>query len=217
MTKEQINKLLIDESAYWDAPMNEVKIRQYAEELMGLDERDLRASVQYFRRQAGRRQMPMPADYIAAIPDGHLSTNESWAMIPKNEDDACVWSEEMRLAYGACRSLIREGNITGAFFVYKESYERLVAEAKQKRQRPKWTLTESDSSKSATEAAVIEAVHKGRFTLQQACLHYPQLEYSAAYEPLALTYGDQVKRIANTEGSKTIQAIVNSTVKSIPK
>lgn len=62
-----LKSLLIQDAAYWDAPMNEVKIRAWAEQLQGLDPDQVHAAMKHFRDEKGRREMPKPADIKAFL------------------------------------------------------------------------------------------------------------------------------------------------------
>lgn len=141
-----------------------------------------------YRSVPTNTRMPTAAQLIQYIPDGHPSAQESFAMIPRNEYTSVIWSDEMRFAYGVCESLIREGNITGAFFAYKEEYDRLVQESRMKRRKPKWSPSFGDD-KAGREVALVTAIEKKRISLDLACKFYPELEWLPSYEKLALTYG----------------------------
>ncbi len=76
--------------------------------------------------------------------DGRPGPEEAWARMPKGErmeDDSVVWCEEERIAYGACRSLLIEGDQIGARMAFKERYERAVAEARAQGKRVNWTMS----------------------------------------------------------------------------
>lgn len=213
MNPMHLKTLLLEEAAYYDAQMNEIKLRAFASELDGVSLDDLQASIKFYRRQPGRRNMPSPADYIAAIPDGHPSVNEAWALIPKNDDDSVIWSEEMRMAYADAAPMVKEGSISNAFFTFKESYEKLVAESKQNRTKPKWSMSPG-LDKSGRETAIIKAVEKKRISLELACKILPEIEYSPNYPQLALTYsGKQPLQINQTNQAKIAQMIKPKEIK----
>lgn len=67
---QDLKLLLIEEAAFYDAPMNDVRLRMFAHELAAFPLESVRASMQIFRREKGRRMMPMPGDIISKM-SGH--------------------------------------------------------------------------------------------------------------------------------------------------
>jgi len=69
---------------------------------------------------------------------------EAWARMPKGErmeDDSIVWCKEERLAYGACRSLLLDGDQIAARMAFKERYERELAESRSQGTPVQWTVS----------------------------------------------------------------------------
>lgn len=62
-----LQKIVVENLTFYDAPVSEVKVRMHAAELAGLNLDDLRAAYDRFRKEKGRRQMPMPADVRALL------------------------------------------------------------------------------------------------------------------------------------------------------
>lgn len=210
MASKEIQTFLIEDAAYYDSQMNSVKLQQYSDILDNFPIEGLKKARTFFRSQPGRRQMPMPADYISAIPDGRPSAQESWAMIPRDENASVIWTNEMRMAYSIVASLIAEGNMSGAFFAYKEAYEKLVAEAKSRGEPARWSPSEGHD-KSGRAAAYIEAVDKKRITMLQAVEMFPELPYIVPSHP-ALKAPEVVKQIGFTdpdpEGKKKVHELL---------
>lgn len=200
---QKIKKIIVEEALYYDAVISEPKIDLFVKQLEGVTEEELRYAVNYLRSQPSQKFMPKPAEYLQHIPDGHPSAQESWAMMPKDEDESVIWSEEQRKAYAVAAPLIAEGNISGAFFAYKEAYEKLVSESKFSRKKPKWEPS-FGMDKSGREVAVIKALEKGRLKLDEALHFYPELEYNPSYERLALTYGGQKPLLENQQNKNKI-------------
>jgi hypothetical protein len=76
--------------------------------------------------------------------DGRPGPEEAWARMPKGkrmEEDSVVWCEEERIAYGACRSLLIDGDQIGARMAFKERYEREVAQARSQGRPVQWTVS----------------------------------------------------------------------------
>ncbi|MFI5342844.1 MAG: hypothetical protein ACHQUC_01350 [Chlamydiales bacterium] len=64
MSIASIKKLLIEDAAFYDAQMNEIKLNTWSESLQNIKPEEIRRAQLYFRSQPGRRQIPMPADII---------------------------------------------------------------------------------------------------------------------------------------------------------
>lgn len=68
MKDDQALKILIlEEAAFYDAPMNDLKLKTWVQALSELDLSELRKAMAFYRTEKGRRQMPMPADFKARI------------------------------------------------------------------------------------------------------------------------------------------------------
>ncbi len=66
MTPEQklklIRDLIIQNLTFYDAPVNEMKVKMFAAELQDLDLQAIDLTLSDFRKEKGRRLMPMPSD-----------------------------------------------------------------------------------------------------------------------------------------------------------
>ena len=79
-----------------------------------------------------------------ALNDGRPGPEEAWARMPKGErmeEDSVVWCEEERIAYGACRSLLLEGDLIGARMAFKERYEKELTEARSQARPAQWSMS----------------------------------------------------------------------------
>lgn len=65
------------------------------------------------------------AEIIDRMPSSRPSPSEAWAMIPKTEYESCVWTDEMREAYGAAQELLRDGDRVAARMAFIQAYERI--------------------------------------------------------------------------------------------
>jgi hypothetical protein len=62
-----ITQMVIENLVFYDAPVNEVKVKMFAHELKDQDLEKIAAAFSTFRNEKGRRQMPMPADVKAKM------------------------------------------------------------------------------------------------------------------------------------------------------
>lgn len=112
------------------------------------------------------RTFPTTADILARIDDGRPGAEEAWAMIPQDESTSVVWSDEMAEAYGVCRGLLDDDPIA-ARMAFKESYTRIVSDARAAKRAPKWTPSLGHDPRGR-EVAIEVAVAKGRLSAAHA-------------------------------------------------
>lgn len=106
--------------------------------------------------------------------DGRLSADEAWAMCPKSEADAAVWTAEMREAFFIAYPLLRDGDEIAARMAFKQAYDRLARISRDERKPVVWTLS-AGQDRDATVAALQKAISLGRIGKDQAALLLPAL------------------------------------------
>lgn len=105
--------------------------------------------------------------------DGRPGPEEAWAKMPKGErmeDDSIVWCEEERIAYGACRTLLLDGDLIGARMAFKERYERELLEARALGKPVCWTMS-AGYDMGHRLSTLATAVQDNRLSLNSA-LHF---------------------------------------------
>lgn len=73
------------------------------------------------------------ADILDRMPGGHPGPEEAWALVHAaldNEALSIVWTDEMAEAFGVARALA--GDVVAARLAFKETYTRLISEARAK-------------------------------------------------------------------------------------
>ena len=133
--------------------------------------RRARYELKWFPKLAELREL---AGAVPGAPnDGRPGPEEAWARMPKGErmeDDSVVWCEEERIAYGACRSLLVDGDLIGARMAFKERYEKELARARSSNTPVRWTMSVGhDVEHRLTTLAT--AVQQNRMSLESA-LHF---------------------------------------------
>ena len=88
------------------------------------------------------------------------------------EDDSVVWSDEERIAYSACRSLLLDNDQIGARMAFKERYEREVSEARSQGRPVRWTMSAGFDVEHRL-ATLATAVQRKRMTLDSALNFVP--------------------------------------------
>ena len=112
------------------------------------------------------------SDIVVRIADGRPDAEEAWDMLPRDETASIVWTEEMARAWGLALPLLEAGDVGAARSVFGDNYARAVQQARMRREPVRWTPSLGSDVK-AREAAVLEAVRKGRLTVTQASALLP--------------------------------------------
>lgn len=175
--KKTVKQLILEDAAYYDAPINELKLNLFAEQLSSATPEKVAAAQRFFRAQPSRRQMPMPADlldWIAQKEGGHPGVEEAWAMIPKDEASSVVWTEEMQHAFGIASQLLEEDPIA-ARMAFKEAYGQAVAESRANGKPARWSAS-LGLDRQGRDAALRDAVQKNRLTLEHAQTINPEFQ-----------------------------------------
>jgi len=186
--QKEMLKLVYLMAEYHGYEISDGKAMMLAGDLENLSIQQINAAWKIYRLSSKGVRMPTVGQLAELIDDGNPSAQIAWNMIPKDEDSSTFWTEEMRLAWAVANDQIREGNITGAFFAFKETYERALNDSRFSGRKTKWSPS-FGFDKSKRETAVIEAIVNNRISLGRGLDFYPELEYSPKYESLQLTYG----------------------------
>jgi hypothetical protein len=129
------------------------------------------------------RTFPTISEIIARLDDGRPGAEEAWAMIPQDERDSVVWTDEMAEAYGVARTLLPDA--VAARMAFKETYSRLLTEARTSGRPAKWTPS-LGHDKQGRAAALMLAVDKGRLALPAAQALVPELDAPRAKPALQI-------------------------------
>ena len=132
---------------------------------------EVRAGLDAHLRDPKRGQfLPMPADVIAQIQsivadDGRPGAEEAWASAFRATDEAVtvVWTAETAEAFGVVRPLVLAGDEVAARMAFKESYARLVSEARERRVPVSWSATLGHDT-AARNVALLQHVEAGRLS-----------------------------------------------------
>jgi hypothetical protein len=135
--------------------------------------RRARYELKWFPKLAELRELAGASG--SEVADGRPGPEEAWARMPKGErmeEDSVVWCEEERTAYGACRSLLVDGDLIGARMAFKERYEKEVAQARSQGKPIQWLISQGfDVEHRLTTLAT--AVQEKRMSLQSALNFVP--------------------------------------------
>lgn len=126
--------------------------------------------------RAELNRFPTVADIISQIPDGHPGIEEAWSLLPKREDDSCVWTEEMQEVHQDIYKLIQE-DIIAARMAFKEIYPKVLSRSRSEGKKVKWSVT-LGNDKTGHEKALLGAIEKNRISFDEANKLKPELFYT---------------------------------------
>lgn len=94
------------------------------------------------------RFVPTPADVISQIEgfteaDGRPGQEEAWALsvLARDEAETVVWTAEMAAAWNVATNVMDLGDEVGSRMAFKESYARLVDEARRQHMPVSWSAS----------------------------------------------------------------------------
>jgi hypothetical protein len=151
---------------------SEAAARVFVSDLSAYPESQVLGALSRCRKEC--RGMLTVADVVSRLDDGRPGVEEAWAMLPKNEADSAVWTAETSQAFGVAVGLLDRGDAIAARMAFKESYTRLVQQARDAGKPVQWQVT-LGHSESGREAVLLEAAAKGRITLERAREFVPSL------------------------------------------
>ncbi len=138
----------------------------FAQDLDGFDERAVLSALTRCRKELDGKPFNVSA-VISRIDDGRPGVEQAWAMLPHDEDSSTVWSEEMAQAWGIALPLLNDGDRIGARMAFKEAYTKQVADARDRKESPKWTVSFGRDA-GGRQTALVEAVRHNRLSLDHA-------------------------------------------------
>ena len=148
----------------------------FVSDLDGFSEPALLTALKRCRREV--RGVLTVQDVVSRIDDARPGPDEAWAMVPKDEATTVVWTDEMREAFGRVSILLQDDPI-GARMAFRETYNRLVADARAKAVPAQWVASLGHDSRSR-DVALLDAVAKGRLSFDHAKEFAPSLTMTAS-------------------------------------
>jgi hypothetical protein len=143
----------------------------FLNDLDGFDESAVIAALTRCRKELDGRPFNVAA-VIARIDDGRPGIEEAWAMLPTDESQSTAWTDEMAQAWGIALPLIEDGDRIVARMAFKETYAKLVTEARDQERPIKWSMSFGDD-KNCRQTALVNAVRLKRIQLDSAIALLP--------------------------------------------
>ena len=134
------------------------------------------------------------ADVVSRLDDGRPGAEEAWAMIPKTESGTAVWTTEASQAFGVAVRLLDCGDEVAARMAFKETYSRMVAQARDAGEPVQWHVSLGHDVHART-GPVLEAVKAGRITSDHAMGLLPAPEQIESANRARLAAVQAIKRV----------------------
>jgi len=163
----------------------------FAADLARYDEDQVIAALDRCRRELrGRLTI---ADVLIRLQDGRPGPEEAWAILPKDEASSGVWTDEMRQAAAVAQPLIDVGDLVAGRMAFLERYKALVQAARDYGKPVAWEPT-LGTDRSGRELVILDAVEKGRLTVEHARLILPYHREDAGLNARLLAFADKAVR-----------------------
>lgn len=176
MASESLVKLVIATAEVMGAELSLDGARLMCEDLSRYPEPLVAAALSRCRKELrGRFTL---AEVIARIDDGRPGPEEAWGMYPKGERETAVVTGEMQEAMRHAWPLVQEGDLVAGRMAFREAYQRIVAEARDRGVPVRWEPT-LGHDRGGREAPLLEAVALGRLAAHQVVgllAHLPDAE-----------------------------------------
>jgi hypothetical protein len=105
------------------------------------------------------------SDVISRIDDGRPGPEEAWAMLPRDEKATVVWTDEMIQAWAIAQPMLDAGEDIPARMAFKETYVKLVSEARDKKIAVHWQPSLGHDTNGRAEP-LQRAVEMGRLSVE---------------------------------------------------
>lgn len=143
--KPQFMQLLAETLAAYGKPLPEAAMaRAWLSNLEPYPLRVIAAAMQAYRDESGEFA-PVPAGIAmrCKLLDGRPGPEEAWAiaLTSRDEADTVVWTAECAEAFALASPILALGDEVGARMAFKESYARLVAQARAERRPASWSAS----------------------------------------------------------------------------
>lgn len=114
---------------------------------------------------------PRPANITSILnalrPDGRPSSDEAWAMVPRDEAASVVMTDEIAEAFGVAKPLLDARDQIAARMAFKAAYERIVESNRNAGIKPRW-FPSLGHDKAGRDLVISEAVRLGRLGAEHA-------------------------------------------------
>jgi len=115
--------------------------------------------------------VPRPSDIIRNLQssndDGHVCADVAWSMIPQNEHDSYVVTDQIMEAWGVALPLIESGDMQAARMAFRPAYEKILERVRKENKKVIWKATQGHNIEGREQAKQIaNEKNKGMPNLQ---------------------------------------------------
>jgi hypothetical protein len=146
-------------------PLSAAGAKVMAEDLAAYPEHQVLGALSRCRKEV--RGKLTVHDVVSRLDDGRPGPEEAWAMLPMDERQTVVWTDDMTAAWGVALPLVEEGDRIAARMAFLETYRARVQKARDQGEPVKWTVS-IGSDATAREGAIEEAIRLGRLKREHA-------------------------------------------------
>lgn len=148
----------------------------FVSDLSIYDEKAVIGALARCRREV--RGMLTVQDVVSRLEDGRPGPEEAWAMMPRDERQSVVWTQEMASAFGVVVGMLDSGQEIAARMAFKEAYSRELTNARNAGVPVKW-MPSLGHDQHGRESVLLEAARKGRLSIEHAQSLLPHTEATA--------------------------------------
>lgn len=122
-------------------------------------------------------------------------------MMPRDENQTVVWTEEMALAMRCAQPLLDAGDQVAARMAFRDAYQREISSSRAQRKPVRWMASLGWDARGR-EAALREAVEKGRIGVNEAMALLPDGGFAESFPALPRSKSTQPIRSLLPEKNK---------------
>lgn len=165
---DNILQLLAATAQLMDATLSPQSLAVMASDFSGYDRKMMEIALKNVRMNHTRfSPAAIKIELDKLDKNKRIGADEAWAMIPHNEYDSVVWTNEMAEAYNTCYRLVEDGDMVAARMAFKSAYERITSDNKSNGINPVWQAS-LGSDIEGREKAINEAKRLGRLSESHA-------------------------------------------------
>jgi hypothetical protein len=164
MASSELLKAIAVTAELMGATLSPMAAKVFADDLAGYPEPAVLDSLARCRREVKGRLTV--AEVVSRIDDGRPGPEEAWAMVPRDESQTVVWTDEMAHAFGIAGPLLADGDPIAARMAFKEAYLSAINKARNERLPAHWFASLGFDAQGRG-APIREAVRLGRLPLRQ--------------------------------------------------
>lgn len=156
------------------------------------------------------KKAPMPANVIEIIermkPDGRPTADEAWAMVPRDESQSAIMSDEIATAIQVAQPLLDAGDQIAARMAFRDAYTRSVDENRRAGISPRWFPSLGHDPHGRAKV-IADAVEKKRITMDRAQTILP---HAMAEVREMLGVDNRAERLTDESGKAKVLALARS-------